>query len=137
MSVRRGNNTFAARGVLDLKTTLQNFNSILAFTAPALAQGNVMLGASGNQTVYNGQHIPYYEDILNNLHLTGEVSIIQLIVDSFTHLMSNGLNLRGIRDLIEQLGINSTNILEILSGSMGEMLLKEKGLADLSQFLDV
>lgn len=135
--MRRGNNTFAARGFLDLKTTLQNFNSILAFTAPALAQGNLMLGASGNQTVYNEQHISYYEDILNNLHLTGEVSIIQLLVDSFTHLMSGGLNLRGIRDLMEQLGINGTNILEILGGPLGERLLKEKGTVDLSRFLDV
>lgn len=126
MSVAPGNNTYSARGYVDLKTVLLNLESILSYTSSALAKGNLQLGASGNQTVYHGVHIDYYEDILNNLQLTGTVPIISLLADSFSHLMSGGLG--GIKNLTQELGINLTQILQILNGS--------GGLADLSAFIN-
>lgn len=80
-----------------------------------MADGNLRLGASGNQTVFEGQHIPYYEDILNQLNITGEVPILSLLADSFGQFMKGGLN--GIKNITEQLGINLTDILGILNGN--------------------
>lgn len=126
-----GNNTYSARGYIDLRTILLNLESIVSYTASALAQGNLQLGASGNQTIYNGERIDYYEDILNQLQLTGTIPLISLLAESFSHLMSGGLS--GIKNLTETLGVNLTQILEILNG--GGMGLMGTGLADLSAFL--
>ena len=76
--------------------------------------------------MYNGQHIEYFEDILNGLDLTGTVPLLSLLGESFSHLRGGGI--QGIRDITEQLGLNLTEILEILNGS-------GLGIADLTQRL--
>lgn len=124
-----GNNTFPARGRLDLRTLLLNLEQIIRYEAQALAAGNLQLGASGNATVYNGQHIDYYEDILNNLELTGTVPLIQLLAESFSRFMSGGIG--GLRNITQELGLNLTEILQILQGGGGSGLLP----VDLSRFL--
>lgn len=135
--IKPGNNTFNARGYLDLRTLLLNLQSIIAYQATALAEGNLQLGASGNSTIYNGEHIDYYEEILNELELTGTVPLISILANSFSQFIGGGLG--GLRNLTEQLGINLTQIMEILQGDGTEGLLAEAekmlGPIDLSAFI--
>jgi hypothetical protein len=71
-----GDNTVPIRATFNLKTAIQHLGVILQAESDALTKGNVVISASGNSTVYNGVHIPYYEAILNNVVLTGEVPLI-------------------------------------------------------------
>ena len=78
----QGNNTVAIRAIVDIKTLIQNPPTILAAEANSLTNGNILISASGNWSVYNGLHIPCYESVLSNLFLTGEMLIIKLLIDS-------------------------------------------------------
>lgn len=92
-----GNNTVAIRAIVDLKTMIQNLPTILDAEASSLTNGNVLISASGNSTVYNGVHIPYYEAVLNNLFLTGEMPIVKLLIDSLEqYLGSNNALISGL-----------------------------------------
>jgi hypothetical protein len=77
-----GPNLVPIRATLDIKTAFQNLPQIIASQAGSLAKGNITISASGNSTVYNGLHIPYYEAVLNNLLVTGEVPLIKLLAGS-------------------------------------------------------
>jgi hypothetical protein len=109
-----GNNMVVARGIVDLKLALQNLDKIFNSQITPLKSGNLELSASGNSTIYDGEHIDYYEKILNGLTLTAQVPIVELLLDTLSGLFGtsssspSGLNLTSI--------LNSTNITGILSG---------------------
>lgn len=104
-----GNNTVAIRATFDLKTAIQNLPAIIAAEGQALVKGNVLISASGNSTVYNGVHIPYYETVLNSLVITGEIPLVKVLIDS----------------LQETLGSNNTLITSILGAFNGTNLLSQ------------
>jgi hypothetical protein len=111
-----GNNTLPIRATVDLKTLIQNLPTILAAESNSLTNGNILISASGNSSVYNGLHIPYYEAVLNNLFLTGEMPIIKLLIDSLQQYLGSNNTL--ITSLLG--AVNGTSILnEILSGLGG------------------
>jgi hypothetical protein len=87
-----GNNTIPIRATVNLKTCIENLPTLLTSEAKALTSGNVVISASGNSTIFNGQHIPYYENVLNNLVLTGEMPLIQIILDSLENLLGSTNN---------------------------------------------
>jgi hypothetical protein len=106
-----GNNTLPIRATVDLKTTIANLPAILLSQASALKSGNIEVSASGNSTICHGEHIPYYEAVLNKLLVTGQMPIIQLLVDSLSGFLSTS-NLTSILAG----AISSSDILGILSG---------------------
>jgi hypothetical protein len=109
-----GNNTVPIRAIFDLKTAIQNLGAILQAESDALTQGNVLISASGNSTVYNGLHIPYIEAVLNNVLLTGEVPLIKILVDT----LEQGLSTNG--SLISSIvsALNGTSGLASLLGDL-------------------
>lgn len=80
--LKPGNNTVALRGNLDIATVLQNIPQIVSSQRDALRSGELELIATGNSTIYNGNHIHYYEEILKDLELTARVPIMTLLLDT-------------------------------------------------------
>jgi hypothetical protein len=127
-----GNNSVPIRATFDLKTSIQHLGVILQAESDALTKGNVVISASGNSTVYNGVHIPYYEAILNNIFLTGEVPLIKILVDT----LEQGLSTNG--SLISSIvsALNGTSGLNSLLGELtGESTPSSSLLSGLSSLL--
>jgi hypothetical protein len=127
-----GNNSVPIRATFDLKTAIQHLGVILQAESDALTKGNVVISASGNSTVYNGVHIPYYEAILNNIFLTGEVPLIKILVDT----LEQGLSTNG--SLISSIvsALNGTSGLNSLLGELtGESTPSSSLLSGLSSLL--
>ncbi|KFY44966.1 hypothetical protein V494_01219 [Pseudogymnoascus sp. VKM F-4513 (FW-928)] len=106
-----GNNTVPARGILNLKMAIQNLPAILASQTGALTKGNIEMSASGNSTIYNGQHIPYFEKVLNSLLLTTQMPILSILMDSLKGI----LNGDGGPALPSGEGFNVTTIIPLLT----------------------
>jgi hypothetical protein len=107
-----GNNTLPFTGNLNLQTLIQNIVPIIESESSALLDGNLELSASGNSTIYDGYHIPYYEDILNNLTLSGEVPIMTLLEDTLGSFLNSSAG-----TLSSLLGkLNTTALLGALGG---------------------
>lgn len=128
-----GNNTVPIRAIFDLQTAIENLGLIFQAELDALTAGNVVISASGNSTVYNGVHIPYYEAILNNILLTGEVPLIKILVDTLEQgLSTNGsligsivsaLNSTGsLSSILGQLEGKSTRSASLLSRALSSFL---------------
>jgi hypothetical protein len=126
-----GNNTLPIRATFDIKTAFQNLPALLAAESGALTNGNVLISASGNSTIYNGLHIPYYENILNNLVVTGEVPLVKLLVGSLQNLLGGNNTL--ITSLLGSLGSsNGTSALtQLLGGLAGNSSSSSSGLSSL------
>jgi hypothetical protein len=109
-----GSNIVPARCVLDLKLALKHLRQIIASEKAALKKGNLSISATGNTTVYNGQHIDYYEKNLRRLTLTAPLSIVSVLVDTLKGIMTSklhsgsGLNGSSLS--------NRSSILPLLSG---------------------
>ncbi|GAM35148.1 hypothetical protein TCE0_017f03247 [Talaromyces pinophilus] len=104
-----GNNTVSLRGSVSIETILQNLGTIIEAEKDAILSGNIALSASGNSTVYNGVHILYYEEVLNNLVITAQVSIVSLITDTIGGLVQG----------------NSSSIASAISGWLGNSTTNE------------
>ncbi|KAF7627403.1 hypothetical protein AFLA_002784 [Aspergillus flavus NRRL3357] len=76
--LKPGNNSVPLRAVVDIPNAIKNIAPILAAETNALSQGNVMISASGQSTIYEGEHIPYFEKVLNNLTISANVPILKL-----------------------------------------------------------
>lgn len=89
---------------------LDNIGPILSSQQGALQQGELQLSASGNSTIYNGNHIRYYEKILNNLTLTARVPIMSVLMGTLQGMVNNGSGssdtASNIADAIEQVKDN-------------------------------
>ncbi|KAJ6000851.1 hypothetical protein N7481_001260 [Penicillium waksmanii] len=109
--LRPGNNNVSLRGTLDIKTVLDNLEVIMEAQSDALKDGVIELSASGNSTIYNGIHIPYYEEILSSLTLTTRVSVLGVLGDTVQGLLDNKNSSLG--NVLR----NMTSILGDLSGS--------------------
>ncbi|KAL1954132.1 hypothetical protein VTO42DRAFT_1712 [Malbranchea cinnamomea] len=118
-----GNNTVEARIFPNLNAALQNIGTILESQKEPLTRGNVLLSASGNQTIFNGEHIEYFEYVLNNLVMSAEVPIMKLLTDTLGGLVGAGGGLLG--DILSN--VNLTEIMGILEN------LNLTGLADFPQ----
>jgi hypothetical protein len=87
--LKPGNNTVALRGRVEISTVLDNLSGILGEQKTALGDGELELSASGNSTIYDGVHIKYYEQVLNNLTLVARVPILQVLGDTLDGLLNN------------------------------------------------
>ena len=59
---------------------IENFSQIFSSQKEEILNGDIQLSASGNSTIYNGNHISYYEEILNSLTLTARVPIMKALL---------------------------------------------------------
>lgn len=100
-----GNNTVPIRGNLDIESVLENLGALMDSQSEAMNRGNVAISASGNSTVYNGVHIPYLEEVLNNLTLTAEVPILGIVAGSMGDFLASHDDL--IKNITQRLNITS------------------------------
>ena len=113
--LKPGNNTVALSGRIDLRKVLQNLSEIVAAQREALSDGEIELSATGNKTIYDGQHIPYFERVLNNLTLTARVPIMRVMMDTLQGLGSaNGTG--SVWEKIESLGNGGGDLTGLLDG---------------------
>ena len=91
--LKPGNNSVSLRGRLDVNTVKENLAEVMASQSSALRSGDLEISASGNSTVYNGVHIKYYEDVLNNLTLTTRVPIVQILTGTLQGMVDGDSNL--------------------------------------------
>jgi hypothetical protein len=108
--LKPGNNTVALRGRVDTTTVLENLSEILTVQKAALMDGDLELSASGNSTIYNGVHIKYYEQVLNNLTLITRVPILQILGGTLEGLLNNNDSALGkiVQNITQILGNFST-----------------------------
>ncbi|KAJ5106106.1 hypothetical protein N7456_002781 [Penicillium angulare] len=90
--LKPGNNTVSLRGKLYIDTLVDNISEIVSSQRESLLNGTVQLSASGNSTIYNGVHIPYYEKVLNNLTLTTQVPILEVLTGTLEGLLNQSNN---------------------------------------------
>ena len=91
--LKPGNNSVSLRGRLDINAVKENLAEVMASQSSALRSGDLEISASGNSTVYNGVHIKYYEDVLNNLTLTTRVPIVQILTGTLQGMVDGDSNL--------------------------------------------
>ncbi|OJD15024.1 hypothetical protein AJ78_04679 [Emergomyces pasteurianus Ep9510] len=99
--LKPGNNTVNGDCRIDIKSAIANIKPILDGQKEALSEGNLDLTLYGNSTIYNGKHIPYFEDVLNNLTLRTTLSIIKLLTGTIRGLTEGGKGIGGILDLLK------------------------------------
>lgn len=87
--------------MLDIPKILDNIQDIISAQKDALRDGEIELSASGNKTVYNGHHIRYYEEVLNDLTITTRVPVMKLLMDTLQGLLG-GKNGSKIEDAIQE-----------------------------------
>jgi len=73
MTLRPGNNTFPMTSIIDQPLVLDSMDQ---------TTGIVELLISGNSSVYNGQHLTYYEKALASNKLTLEMNVKQLVAQT-------------------------------------------------------
>ncbi|KAL2823292.1 hypothetical protein BDW59DRAFT_180749 [Aspergillus cavernicola] len=100
-----GNNSIGFTGKADINAALSNIGLILSSQSDALRHGEIELSASGNQTIFNGEHIRYFERVLNDLTISARVSIIQILLDTVGNFM----------------GSDSDGVMEALSGIINKI----------------
>ncbi|PGH11987.1 hypothetical protein AJ79_04574 [Helicocarpus griseus UAMH5409] len=123
-----GDNIVNADIRLDLQRTVSNIKPVLESQGDALRRGNLKLRANGNTTIFDGQHIPFYEDVLNNLNVEAEVPIMKVLTDSIAGLTEGGKGLKGILDMVKQGGLKD------IMGIVGD-LFKGDGLKNIMDAL--
>ncbi|KAJ5630161.1 hypothetical protein N7528_003818 [Penicillium herquei] len=90
--LKPGNNSVSLRGELDIDTIIDNISDIVHSQESALLDGDFQLSASGNSTIYDGNHIEYYEDVLNNLTLMTRVPILEVLSGTLEGLLDENNN---------------------------------------------
>ncbi|KNG89247.1 hypothetical protein ANOM_002163 [Aspergillus nomiae NRRL 13137] len=107
--LKPGNNSVPLRGVVDIPNAIRNIGPILAAETEALSQGNVMISASGNSTIYDGEHISYYEKVLNNLTISANVPILKVLFGSISGLVSSNPDvMQNVTDALRQANLSSS-----------------------------
>lgn len=123
--LKPGNNTVALRGRVEISTVLENLSKILDAQKAALANGDLELSASGNSTVYNGAHINYYEEVLNNLTLVTRVPIVQILGGTLQGLLDNSDSALGkiVRNIAQILGnVSSSSDTAVVARSLRSLV---------------
>lgn len=84
-----GNKTVPLRAILDINKAIQNIGQLLVAETNALSDGDLLISASGNSTIYEGLHIPYFENVLNNLTISANVPILKVLFGSIGQIASS------------------------------------------------
>lgn len=88
-----GDNAVDCNGNLYYQVLFNNLAEVMASQSSALMSGNIELGAQGNSTTINGEHIPYVEEVLKTKLLRTSVPIGQLLADVIQGFMGGDFDL--------------------------------------------
>ncbi|RDW66470.1 hypothetical protein BP6252_10105 [Coleophoma cylindrospora] len=107
-----GNNTVPIRASVEFSKVLANARTILASQASSIKEGYITIQASGNSTVYNGEHIYYYEQVLNPLNITVMLPLKTLLVGILQGLgnTSNVLDSRYDNDSVRDWALTTPSL---------------------------
>ena len=103
LTLTPGENVKTLIGTLDFAKVIANLEYIINVSADALAAGNLRLVTTGKSTVYNGQHIPYYEKILGGLTLTADIPITTLLIGTLGGYLNGTAG--GLQNIINQIPV--------------------------------
>lgn len=103
-----GDNSFPIYGHLNLTTVLDNFRDIFAAQRQYISSGDLLLSVSGNTVIYNGQNLPYYEEVFQNSNLSTQLPVSRVLRGTLNGLPDNGQG--GIQGLLRQLNLNLTSL---------------------------
>lgn len=102
-----GNNTKTLIGSLDFGVVIANIEYILNASSEAIAAGNLRLFTTGKSTIYQGQHIPYYEEILGGLTLQADIPITNLLIGTLGGYLNDTAG--GLQNIINQVPLAVLN----------------------------
>ncbi|KAL4899245.1 hypothetical protein BDW74DRAFT_183988 [Aspergillus multicolor] len=122
-----GNNSVGFTGKADINSALANIGPILSAQTDALKNGEIELSASGNQTMFNGEHIPYFERVLNNLTITARVPILKIVLDTLGDFLGEGSDgvIEQLTDIFNKIDFGSLFDgvdFDSLVGSVGDII---------------
>lgn len=127
LTLAPGNNTVPFLGHLDFRTLLTQLQRILRAEAQSLQEGVLTLWINGNSTIYHGQHIPYYETILQGLVLPTTIPIQQLLVGTLGGTLNNSAGT--LQNIVQALNLTAlappnevSRAMEIVQARMDENL---------------
>ncbi|GMF77380.1 unnamed protein product [Aspergillus oryzae] len=114
--LKPGNNSVPLRAVVDIPNAVKNIAPILAAETNALSQGNVMISASGQSTIYEGEHIPYFEKVLNNLTISANVPILKVLFGTISTLVSSNPDvMQNVTDALRDTDLSSSPNMRVVS----------------------
>ncbi|RMZ38050.1 hypothetical protein CA14_005074 [Aspergillus flavus] len=114
--LKPGNNSVPLRAVVDIPNAIKNIAPILAAETNALSQGNVMISASGQSTIYEGEHIPYFEKVLNNLTISANVPILKVLFGTISTLVSSNPDvMQNVTDALRDTDLSSSPNMRVVS----------------------
>lgn len=96
-----GNTTLDAEGKLELRTVISNLGQILSSQSKALGKGQIELGVQSKKVEYNGQRIPYAEDLLNSKRLNAPIPILTLVTSALNGFVGG---MGGSGDVLDSIG---------------------------------
>lgn len=117
-----GNNSFPLYGFLDLPVLIKNIGTVLSGQKEHIKNGELMISVTGNSTVYNGQHLTYYEEVFQNSNLSTLLPISRVLTGTAQNIMKGGKG-ASLGDIIKQLDLNLTELSSGMSGmsSLGSL----------------
>lgn len=87
LTLKPGNNTSPIKGFLDLKKIIANLGAVLKSQAAAIKSGNLALKTVTRSVVWNGTEVPYYTQVMHELPLIAEVSLLGTLRNTLHHLL--------------------------------------------------
>ncbi|KAL4877061.1 hypothetical protein BJY04DRAFT_230887 [Aspergillus karnatakaensis] len=122
-----GNNSVGFTGKADINAALGNIGAILSSQTDALRNGEIELSASGNQTMFNGEHIEYFERVLNDLTITARVPILKILLDTVGDFLGedSGGVIEALTDIFNRIDFATLfeNVdFDSLVGSVGDII---------------
>lgn len=120
--LKSGNNSFPLYGYLDLPVLIKNLGKVLSGQKDYIKDGDLLISVRGNSTVYNGQHLPYYEEVFQNSNLSTLLPISRVLTGTAKNIL-NGGDGASLGDIIKQLHLNLTDLTSGMSGmsSLGSL----------------
>lgn len=138
LTLTPGDNNKILIGKLDFGAVINNLAYILNVSSGPLAEGNLRLWTTGKSTIYNGQHIPYYEKILGGLTLEADIPVTQLLVGTLggylnstagglqniineipTALLSGGISVNQLQSALQTAYANGTGSIQDIGAALG------------------
>ncbi|KAL3455871.1 hypothetical protein BJX64DRAFT_297174 [Aspergillus heterothallicus] len=136
-----GNNSVGFTGIANINSALANIGAILSSQTDALRNGEIELSASGNQTIFNGEHIRYFERVLNDLTISARVPILKILLDTVGEFFGqdSGGVVDALTDILNRIDFGSLFAgvdFDSLIGSVGD-IINNLNLGSLLQGVDL
>jgi hypothetical protein len=121
-----GNNSIPFRGEIYLDVIVNNLIQVILANTNALKSGAIAIGASGNSTIVNGQHIPYLESVLNSKYLVAQIPILDLLGDVLNSFIgaNSTSSISGLLSAIES-ALNSSGLSAALTPLLSTLNLTQ------------